>query len=106
MASAGVERRPGAQERTAAGPPQLAESSGGHVQSCEVTVRLCSLQILVRGALGGQTLCDAPLTARTSSTGREGHGLGALHLHLMFVRCLMTDPLYLLPGDQLPICHL
>ncbi|XP_004393428.1 PREDICTED: uncharacterized protein C16orf86 homolog [Odobenus rosmarus divergens] len=43
MASARAERRPGAQERTAAGPAQLAESSGGHAQSseCPVMADLC-----------------------------------------------------------------
>ncbi|XP_073736222.1 uncharacterized protein C16orf86 homolog isoform X1 [Callorhinus ursinus] len=35
MASARAERRPGAQERTAAGPAQLAESSGGHAHNSE-----------------------------------------------------------------------
>lgn len=59
------------------GPAHLAESSsGGHAQDFEVTVRLCSLQTLVRGALGGQTLCDAPLTARTSSMGQGGTRAG------------------------------
>ncbi|XP_039077567.1 uncharacterized protein C16orf86 homolog isoform X2 [Hyaena hyaena] len=38
MASAGAERRPGSQERRAAGPVQLAESPGSHAQSSEGTV--------------------------------------------------------------------
>lgn len=88
MASAGAEKRPGAQEGTALGQSQLTEVPGGHAQNSEVTIRLSSLQTLGHRALGDQLLCNDPLTARTGSTAWEGHGL----VPFICIWYLMADP--------------